>query len=323
MKLVQTLLVRDEADVVDAQIAYHLGAGVDFVIATDHESTDGTTEILEAYARDGVLRRLPVSGEMREAAWRTAMARLAATEHGADWVINTDADEFWMPRGGALKDVLAAIPEPYGIIWALSRQFVPRPGTGWFAERMTARVCAAAPINDPTSPYRPHAKAAHRGSPEISVRYGAHFVGSPRLQPLRDWYAVDCLHFPFRSPGQYARKCTRRGTELGQYARGTLASERGDVERAYRELLVSDEALEAGVAAGLLAVDTRLRDALRGVQAGVAPRPTRTPADDDAVVDAAALREADAVRLQRRADALAVRVGKLEHRGAERRIVAR
>ena len=54
MKLVQTLVVRDEADIVDAQIAYHLNAGVDFVIATDHESVDGTTDILESYARDGL-----------------------------------------------------------------------------------------------------------------------------------------------------------------------------------------------------------------------------------------------------------------------------
>ncbi len=62
MKLVQTLVVRDEADIVDAQIDYHLNAGVDFVIASDHESQDGTTEILESYARDGRLRRIPVRG---------------------------------------------------------------------------------------------------------------------------------------------------------------------------------------------------------------------------------------------------------------------
>ena len=31
MRIVMTLLARDEADIVDAQIAFHLHAGVDFV----------------------------------------------------------------------------------------------------------------------------------------------------------------------------------------------------------------------------------------------------------------------------------------------------
>ena len=50
-----TLLVRDEADVVDSHLAFHLNAGVDYVVATDHRSQDGTTEILDRYARDGRL----------------------------------------------------------------------------------------------------------------------------------------------------------------------------------------------------------------------------------------------------------------------------
>ena len=54
MKLVMTLLARDEADVVDAQIAFHLHAGVDFVVATDNRSTTATTEIFERYEREGV-----------------------------------------------------------------------------------------------------------------------------------------------------------------------------------------------------------------------------------------------------------------------------
>ena len=59
------------------------------------------------------------------------MARLAATDLAADWVINTDADEFWVPRGRTLKDVFAAVPQDVGIVWALSRHFVPSTsGTG-------------------------------------------------------------------------------------------------------------------------------------------------------------------------------------------------
>ena len=64
MRVVMTLLVKDEADIIDAQIAFHLAAGVDFVIATDHESRDDTVAILERYAAQGVLHLLRESGDV-------------------------------------------------------------------------------------------------------------------------------------------------------------------------------------------------------------------------------------------------------------------
>ena len=57
MKVVMTLLARDEADIVDAWLEFHLNAGADFVVATDNRSVDGTTDVLERYARDGQLHR--------------------------------------------------------------------------------------------------------------------------------------------------------------------------------------------------------------------------------------------------------------------------
>jgi hypothetical protein len=93
-------MVRDEADIIDLQLAFHLAAGVDFFIVTDHESRDGTTDVLESYARRDLLHLIPVSSPVkRQSEWVTRMARLAASEFGADWVINSDADEFWWPWG--------------------------------------------------------------------------------------------------------------------------------------------------------------------------------------------------------------------------------
>jgi Glycosyl transferase family 2 len=320
MKLVQTLVVRDEADIVGAQIDYHLNAGVDFVIATDHESKDGTTDILESYARDGYLLRIPESGEVVEAGWRTRMARLAATDYGADWVINTDADEFWMPRGTALKDALFSVPEPYGVVWALSRHFVPRPDDGaFFAERMTVRVSAPAAINDPTSPYRPHLKAAHRADPDVGVAHGSHGVFTKRWRELPHWHPCDVLHFPFRSTEQWERKGVRRARgdkPLGQYVRALHASEAGRAGDVYRALLVDDAQLERGLASGSLVEDTRLRDALRARSThdssggGLSP----SPPDRTLIAEGAGIRDADLVRLFRHLDGLRTRVRALEDR---------
>jgi hypothetical protein len=319
MKLVQAMLVRDEIDVIDAQISYHLNAGVDFVIVTDHDSRDGTSDVLESYARDGHLLRIVRSGKMHESAWRSHMARIAATDHGADWIINTDADEFWMAREGRLKDVLAAVPVRLGVVWALTRHFVPRPEREpQFFERMTARVSAAAPINDPTSPYRPHAKVAHRADPAVVIRYGAHLVHS-RLAPLTDWYVADALHFPYRSLEQYLRKSLRQAHgewHLGQYVRAFHAHEQGRVEAAFRSLVVDDRTFEDGLAAGALVEDTRLRDALRAIDRGSGAALVQREGEGEAghLVEAAALREADVVRLSRRLDDLVGRVVAAEKR---------
>jgi len=319
MRLVLAMMVRDEIDIVGQQIAYHLDAGVDFVIATDHDSRDGTSEVLEAFARDGYALRIPRSGKMYESAWRSHMARLAATECAADWVINTDADEFWIPRDGSLKDVLAAVPERFGVVWGLTRHFVPRPEDDpAFAERMTVRVASAVPINDPTSPYRPHAKVAHRPDPEIVVRYGAHFVSSSRLAPLSDWYVADVFHFPYRSVDQYLRKSLRQAHaewQLGQYVKAFHANKEGRVADVFSSMIVDDEALERGRSTGALVVDTRLRDALRRMGARQAAQIERVQGDDgndDHMVGAATLRDADVVRLSRRLDDLNARVAAVE-----------
>ena len=126
MKLVMTLLVRDEAEIVDAQIAFHLAAGVDFVVATDNRSGDGTTEILERYEHDGRLHLIREPGDdLRQSEWVTRMARLAATDFGADWVLNTDADEFWWPQDSSLKDVLDAVPSRFGVVRGAWRELRP------------------------------------------------------------------------------------------------------------------------------------------------------------------------------------------------------
>ncbi len=268
MKLGLTLVVRDEADVIDANIAFHLSAGVDFVIALDNGSRDRTVDVLDRYAREGRLHLLrEPSSRIDRGGSQTMLARLAAIEFGADWVITCDADQFYWPRGGTLKDVLAAVPERYGVVSALRRLFVPRPpGHPFFAERMTCRLAARAPINDPVSPFRPQSNVVHRAHPEVVVAPGHHAVSGVSLPPLRGWYPIEVLHFPIRSAEQCERKyvvANPAWLRNAVRAKAVAEHEDGRFREFYDALVVDDAALERGLADRSLVVDTRLRDALR------------------------------------------------------------
>ncbi|HUP32091.1 MAG TPA: glycosyltransferase family 2 protein [Gaiellaceae bacterium] len=271
MKLVMTLLARNEADIVDAQIAFHLHAGVDFVIATDNRSDDETTEILERYERAGYLHLLREDGDdMRQSEWVTRMARMAATDFGADWVINSDADEFWWPRGGTLEDVLALVPPRFGVVRGCWRHFLPRPGDDtFFAERMTVRFCVPAPPGDKRTVFHAHQKVAHRANTEVVIEAGNHNAIGEQLEPFRSWHPIEVLHFSIRSVDQVARKAgggwvRSTAEELVEHqARLDAALHTRRFDEFFDAHCVSDEQVGRGLADGTLALDTRLRDALR------------------------------------------------------------
>jgi len=331
MKLVMTLLVRDEADIIDAQIAFHLAAGVDLVIATDNRSEDGTTEVLERYEHEGRLHLIREPGnDLRQSEWVTRMARLAATEHGADWVLNADADEFWLPRGPGLRELLASIPAHYGVVRAAWRNFVPRPdGHAFFAERMTVRLCT--PSFHP-HPLSTHSKSAHRAAADVRIGRGNHEAFGTGLEPVRGWYPIEILHFPVRSLEHCMRKYVTQFVALERNAEKGIPGHMEEAHRAYREgrlaefyapLVVSDEELARGLEDGTLAVDTRLRDALRSLGFGEAeadgsPIAFDTPDVGDAAAyagESSALQESDlGLAYGERVDALERRVSALERR---------
>jgi len=328
-----TVCVKDEGDVLDAQLAFHLNAGVDFVIATDTGSTDGTVDILERYREAGVLDlRTDHSQPFRLGDQRTKMARSAARDFDADWVINSDADEFWWPRGYDLKSVLDAVPARYGVVTGLWRPFVPvRNGDTPFYERMTARFAPAHPVNDPTSKFRPNTKVAHRADPDVTVGRGNHTGVGSRYDILPGWFPFEVLHFPFRSSEQLAVKSvksdTHAGPKRGGYLRRLASEADADIgDDAFEAHVVEPAEVERGLAGGVLVRDERLRDALRAVLDPVTGR-FRLPGEDwnglkldppsvvddaEFAADVAVLGEANLVRAQRRLDDFERRLQSLE-----------
>ena len=272
-----TLLVRDEEDIVRANLDYHLARGVDFVIATDNRSEDGTVAILEEYEARGVLRLLhEPDDDYAQGRWVTRMARLAATDHGADWVINNDADEFWCPPGDDLRVALQSVPEGTDAVLVPRFNFVvPADGPGGpgadprpFAERMTVRY--AVPY-DPIKGGPVQPKMAHRAHPEARVLQGNHDVHWPGRGAVAEDSGIEILHFPIRTEAQFANKIAKGGAayarntelppEVGHQWRRLHAHQLdGTFDEEWARLVLSDEAVVAGLADGTLVEDHRLAD---------------------------------------------------------------
>lgn len=237
MRLVATLLVRDEADVVAATIEHHLAQGVDLMIATDNGSVDGTRDILAAYVKAGVVEVIDEPDHTyRQAEWVTRMARRAA-ELGADWVVNLDADEFWVPvdRAKTLRDVLVEVPDGYDTLLARRTDLVGVRGTwGPWPRRLRWRNLAT--VSERGTPLAP--KICHRGVADVDVAQGNHAVAGLAGERFPD-EPIDVLHVPLRSWPQFERKIANGGSS---YAANTdLAAEIGWHWRADYERLLAGE----------------------------------------------------------------------------------
>jgi hypothetical protein len=278
MKLVMTLLVRDEKELHRLNIAHHLDQGVDFIIAMDNLSVDGTRDILLEYEKRGVLHYLYQAGDdFAQDRWVTTMARMAATQFGATWVINNDADEFWFARSGTLRTVLSAVPDGVSALSAERFNFLPHPQGGGelFANFMTVREKNSR--NAHGKPLPP--KVCHRAFTDIIVAPGNHSAARHGVQILAHSSAIDILHFPMRSYRQFEDKVRKggeaieRNTTRAPYVASTWRRlyalySRGELPAYYAQFALDDAAVAKGLVEGRLVTDTRLRDFASKLRAG-------------------------------------------------------
>lgn len=272
-----TLLVQDEEDVLHDHLSFHLDRGVDLVLVTDNDSRDGTPDILEEFRRAGVVRVIHEPGDdFSQSKWVTRMARMAATEEGADWVVNSDADEFWWPEEGDIPSVLASVPNRYGQVAVTRFNFVPVVSDeGSPLDRMIYRRTESK--NALGRPVQP--KVCHRADAEVVVAQGNHSIAAGgRLRPYRRSVPMVIFHFPQRSYAQFENRSVRGGQayerntdttlNMGAHWRDNYTRfKNGTLRESWGRRAHDASAVEKGIAEGRLVVDRRLAEALALVRA--------------------------------------------------------
>lgn len=215
-RIIATMMVRDEIDIVAAMVEHHLDQGIDLLVVTDNASVDGTTEVLEQYAATGrvELHHDPLHLKQQSKVV-TAMARRARTEHQADWVLNLDADEFLIPLDPSMRvrDCLAGTSLHLNAFTTPVTNLVgPAAWSGSGTDRLRWRdlrsdeQLQAIGINAQPTP-----NAVHRGESDVVIAQGNHFVSlSSNGQPPAE-LSMEVLHLPWRSWSQLERKVINAG----------------------------------------------------------------------------------------------------------------
>jgi len=275
MKLVMTLLVRNEEDIIKQNIDYHLSQGVDFIIATDNRSIDSTKTILKNYERKGVLHYIYENENTHnQGKWVTKMARMAHDIFQADWVINNDADEFWWPlKNRNLKEAFVLQHLNYNIVEAKRHNFVALEQQNkvlpFYTTMIYKEVNSYNSIGDPLPP-----KQAHKATNNIKVGEGNHSVsGFTNKNINRD--LIEILHFPVRSKKQFTNKILNGGNallnnqELPNHIGITWRKlynqlvENGNLEIFLKENTYNHSDLKASLDNKILVKDTRLYNHFR------------------------------------------------------------
>lgn len=207
MKILATLLVRNEAELVADCLEHHLRQGVDAFLVTDHLSVDGLSDVLHEYREVIVDLQYESDGRYRQDQWVTRMARRAVDFH-PDWILHLDADERWYGL-----DVLRHIPSTAA--WVR---------TGVWRNHLPLAESMAGQFNPRTMPYfelpgrtGSHAarfagfgsgsggKILHRPLPDAQVGIGNHWLHYPPA-PQIDCDGITVHHYPIRSLEQLRRK---------------------------------------------------------------------------------------------------------------------
>lgn len=276
MKLVMTLLVRNAADTLEENLRYHRAQGVDYFIVTDNLSSDATPAMLRKYEALGWLRIIEERDDTYEqGVWVTRMARMAALELRADWVIHNDADEFWWPIQGTLKETFDKLDGRYNVVEARRSNFVfrcrPWYRRSWrFVDLIYREIDSKNSLGNLLPP-----KVAHRGHPDVIMPTGNHRVENIGIQNKATG-CVEIFHYPVRSREQLRDKirtgCRAVVQHADKHPGGTLstwkklyeeAEKKGGFDALVEESTYNGKRLRRETRQGRIQLDTRLRDFMR------------------------------------------------------------
>ncbi len=222
MKITMTLLVRNEEDIIRDNIIYHSSQGVDNFIVMDNLSTDNTAKIVKELSKSIDVEYIyQLDDDYNQSGWVTEMARRAYSKHHADWVINSDADEFWVSTCGTLRQLITKYSETYGVINIKRHNAVLKTIRDRnFVIDAHPSISSVFECNSTNSIGLPlPGKCMHRATRSAIIAQGNHSVEGVDGKKLDVGNEAYILHYPYREYEKYKEKILLGGAAYNRNKR--------------------------------------------------------------------------------------------------------
>ena len=273
-KLVMTILVKNEDDIIERNIRFHAKLGVDAFVVMDNGSDDLPVDILKSLQEEYNIKII-VNNSMsfEQGEWMTRLAFIAKNEFGADWVINDDADEFWVPKNGiSLRDYLTkkngvlrfqrynvmCIKELESIYHSEYRINFP---VGFTPEDILKNI--PVPINmgkvSPKVIVNPHGLIRIRGG-----NHSARHATLMQEQKGLDIPDILVYHYNFRGYDVFEKKAKKFEEVIKKYPKVKVGNQakrwaqlygKGKLEQEYENLVISENEITTLLRAGIICHD--------------------------------------------------------------------
>lgn len=216
-RLIMTLLVKNEEDMLEENLIFHKAMGVDEFIITDNNSSDRTPEIIRKYKEKGwIVEAIEEKAtDYQQKKWVDRMIWKAKSVHKADWVINADADEIWYAPSGDLKTEL--VSSRANVLTCEMKCVYPEEGKPFWQWGQTVEV-----VNDleryNLSRYslfaRQNKKVIHRTAGYIQISMGNHKVTMFPKKVAKS--NIRIYHYNIRGKKPFLEKMINGGKQLEQ-----------------------------------------------------------------------------------------------------------